>query len=84
VKDQDTLRKHMRWQQLTATIPEAEGFAERMGYHRLENDKKELPSDLLICKSGSARVVKVRQSWYGFLCHSSSAQGLISEMISST
>jgi len=55
VKNQDTLRKHMRWQQPTATILEAEGFAERMSYHWMENDKKELSYVLLICKPESAR-----------------------------
>jgi hypothetical protein len=52
----------MRGQRPIATILEAKGFAERMGYHWMENNKKELPFDLLIFKPESARVVKVRQT----------------------
>jgi hypothetical protein len=44
-----------------AAIAEAQKFAERMGYHWMENAEPELPFDLLIFKPESVRIVKVRQ-----------------------
>jgi hypothetical protein len=43
-----------------STIAEAKKFAERMGYHWMENTEKDLPFDFLIFKTDSVRVVKVR------------------------
>lgn len=45
-------------------IAEAQKFAERMGYHWMENPDPELPFDFLIFKTESVRVVKVRQKRY--------------------
>ncbi len=45
-----------------AAIAEAKGFAERMGYHWMENAEPDLPFDFLIFKTDSVRVIKVRQA----------------------
>jgi hypothetical protein len=44
----------------SAAVTEAEKFAERMGYHWIENPEPDLPFDFLIYKPDSIRVVKVR------------------------
>jgi hypothetical protein len=52
----------MRGPRPAAAIKEAKEFAERMGYHWLENTEAKLPFDFLIFKKDSVRVVKVRQT----------------------
>jgi len=47
-----------------ASIAEAKGFAERMGYLPIDNQLDDLMFDFLIFKRESVRVVKVRQTRY--------------------
>ncbi|OPY37080.1 MAG: hypothetical protein A4E35_01543 [Methanoregula sp. PtaU1.Bin051] len=43
-----------------SAIADAKKFAERMGYHWMENAEPDLPFDLLIFKENTVRIVKVR------------------------
>jgi len=47
-----------------AAIAEAKGFAERMGYHPMDNLSDDLMFDFLIFKRESVRAVKCRQTRY--------------------